>query len=357
MINILKVWFNKYFSDPEAVLLFVVLLIGFGLIFFLGSILGPLLASIIFAYLLDGIVQQLQRCKLPHLAAVIIVFVTFISLVFASVILLLPLLWKQLVMLFNDLPIMQAKGQALLDQFITNYPDIFSQEQIKTFSNDMLLEARNFGKIILTASWSSLTGIVIWMVYLILVPVLVFFFLKDKKKLLNWFARFLPTKRGVLNKVFKEVNGQIGNYIRGKIFEIFIVTVAIYLLLWYFHVQYAFLLSFLVGLSSLIPFIGGIVATIPLLIVAYLQFGWTWHFGNLMIAYTILLQLDANLLVPVLFSEAVNLHPVAIVIAILFFGSIWGFWGVFFAIPLATLVKAVINAWPKAMPNQYPSVV
>jgi putative permease len=51
--------------------------------------------------------------------------------------------------------------------------------------------------------------------------------------------------------------------------------------------------------------------------------------------------------VPLLFSEAVNLHPVAIILAVLFFGGIWGMWGVFFAIPLATLVKAVINAWPR----------
>ena len=56
---------------------------------------------------------------------------------------------------------------------------------------------------------------------------------------------------------------------------------------------------------------------------------------------------DGNVLVPILFSEAVNLHPVAIITAVLFFGGIWGFWGVFFAIPLATLVHAVINAWPR----------
>ena len=53
-----------------------------------------------------------------------------------------------------------------------------------------------------------------------------------------------------------------------------------------------------------------------------------------------------HVLVPLLFSEAVNLHPVAIVLAVLFFGGIWGLWGVFFAIPLATLIKAIINAWP-----------
>jgi putative permease len=70
-----------------------------------------------------------------------------------------------------------------------------------------------------------------------------------------------------------------------------------------------------------------------------------------MIAYAIIQALDGNLLVPLMFSEVVNLHPVAIILAILVFGGLWGFWGIFFAIPLATLVKAVINAWPrKALP-------
>jgi len=57
-------------------------------------------------------------------------------------------------------------------------------------------------------------------------------------------------------------------------------------------------------------------------------------------------MLDGNVLVPLLFSEAVDLHPVAIVIAVLFFGGLWGLWGVFFAIPLATLVNAILSAWP-----------
>jgi putative permease len=62
--------------------------------------------------------------------------------------------------------------------------------------------------------------------------------------------------------------------------------------------------------------------------------------------YLVIQVLDGNVLVPLLFSEAVNLHPVAIILAVLFFGGIWGIWGVFFAIPLATLIKAIINAWP-----------
>jgi putative permease len=81
-------------------------------------------------------------------------------------------------------------------------------------------------------------------------------------------------------------------------------------------------------------------------VIAWFQWGWSADFAWIIVAYGIIQALDGNLLVPLLFSEVVNLHPVAIIIAVLFFGGIWGFWGVFFAIPLATLVQAVMNAWP-----------
>ncbi|MDO6748829.1 AI-2E family transporter, partial [Gilvimarinus sp. 1_MG-2023] len=101
-----------------------------------------------------------------------------------------------------------------------------------------------------------------------------------------------------------------------------------------------------VGLSVLVPYIGAAVVTIPIALVGYMQWGWNNDFFYLMTVYGIIQALDGNVLVPLLFSEVVNLHPVAIIVAVLVFGGVWGFWGVFFAIPLATLLKAVIQSWP-----------
>jgi putative permease len=89
------------------------------------------------------------------------------------------------------------------------------------------------------------------------------------------------------------------------------------------------------------------VVTIPVALIAFFQWGWGSEFAYLMIVYGIIQALDGNVVVPLLFSEAVNLHPVAIIVAVLLFGGLWGLWGVFFAIPLATLVKAVLSAWPR----------
>jgi putative permease len=113
----------------------------------------------------------------------------------------------------------------------------------------------------------------------------------------------------------------------------------------FMELRYSLLLGLLVGFSVLIPYIGAAVVTIPVAVVGLFQFGLSSEFGYLMLVYFIIQALDGNLLVPILFSEAVSLHPLYIIIAVLVFGGMWGFWGVFFAIPLATLVKAVITAW------------
>ncbi len=347
VINIIRAWFNRYFSDPEAVLLFIVLILGFSLVIFMNEILAPVLASIVIAYLLDWVIARMQKLKVPRLPAVILVFAGFLGLLLMSFLVLLPLLWKQVITLFNDLPNMLTRGQQLTLELVDRFPQFITQEQVNTFSNELLTDVHTWAKTVLSISWSSIASIITGIVYLVLVPLLVFFFLKDRDQLIQWLLGFLPHKRGVLSQVSTEVNSQIGNYIRGKVVEILVVAVATYGVFWYFNLQYAVLLAALVGISVLIPYVGAIVITIPVLLVAYLQWGLGSQIGYFTLAYLIVQGLDANILVPLLFAEAVNLHPVAIVVATLFFGGIWGFWGVFFAIPLATLVKAVLNAWPK----------
>jgi putative permease len=189
-------------------------------------------------------------------------------------------------------------------------------------------------------------GIITILVYLVLMPLLVFFFLKDKQLIVNWFTRMLPSERPLAVQVWRDVDAQISNYVRGKFWEVLVVWVASFVAFRFFGLQYAMLLSVLVGLSVIIPYIGATVVTFPVLLVAWFQWGWGPDFGWLAVTYLVIQALDGNVLVPLLFSEVVSLHPVAIIVAILVFGGLWGFWGVFFAIPLATLVNAVLQAWP-----------
>jgi putative permease len=149
-----------------------------------------------------------------------------------------------------------------------------------------------------------------------------------------------------MSRIWKEMDGQLSNYIRGKVVEIFLVGGAAYILFVIMGINYALLLSVLVGMSVIVPYIGATAVTLPVMAVAYVQWGIGGEFYTILIGYLILQIVDGNVLVPVIFSEANDLHPVAIIAAVLVFGGIWGMAGVFFAIPLATFVKAIVNAWP-----------
>ena len=345
MIQLFKEWLNRYFSDPQVVILGFLLLLGFVFIFLLGNMLIPVFASIVIAYLLEGMVSILQRCRIPRIASVLVVFTLFIACILIMITGLLPVLSKQIGQLLHELPLMIARVQKELILLPERYPDLISAPQIKQILNLVGSELTNLGQRILSLSLASLRGLITILVYLILVPLLVFFFLKDKTKILHWITGFLPDNRGMAVEVWHEVNLQVGNYVRGKIWEIIIVWGVSYTTFTLLKLQFAMLFSLFVGLSVLIPYIGATFMFLPVTLIAYFQWGMGSEFLYTLLAYTIIQVLDGNLLVPLLLSEVVNLHPVAIIVALLLFGGLWGFWGLFFAIPLATLVHAVIKAW------------
>ena len=213
-------------------------------------------------------------------------------------------------------------------------------------------EISQLGQRALTLSLASLGNVMSLIIYLVLVPILVFFMLKDREVLVGFTLSLLPQKRALLTRIWREMDHQIANYIRGKFIEIMIVGTVAFFTFTFFGLPYTALLAVLVGFSVLVPFIGAAVATLPVAAVAGFYFGLSDQFVYVLIAYGVIQALDGNVLSPVLFSETNNIHPVSIIVAVLFFGGIWGFWGVFFAIPLATLLKALIYAWPRGIHQQ-----
>ncbi len=345
-------WFKRQFDNPQVVYLTLALVTVLLVVLYAGNMLAPVLASIVIAYLLEGIVKYVQKLRLPRIVAITIVFVAFILFILVLIFALLPLLFNQSKEMVQNIPAMLSQGQEALLRLPESYPELFSEKQVNEMIGGIRTELTEAGQKILTLSLSSVTGVISILIYFVLVPILVFFFLKDKRKIINWGQSFLPKEQQLAKQVWSDVDLKIGNYIRGKFWEILIVFTACILTFTYMGLQWALLLAVLVALSVIIPYIGAAVVTIPVALVAWFQWGWSTPFMYLMIAYLIIQALDGNLLVPLLFSEVVNIHPIAIIVAILLFGGLWGLWGVFFAIPLATLVQAIITAWPRDRAHQ-----
>ena len=357
MLHIFKNWMDRYFSDEEAVLLLALLAAGLVVILTMGVVLAPMIASVVIAFLMQGMVARLKHWGLPHWLSVTITFLVLIAIVATIVLVLVPVIWQQATRFFSEVPRMVRELQDLMLLLPERYPHLISEQQVEQMMSATSSEIGYLGQQIVSFSVSNLPVLVTVLVYFVLVPILVFFFLKDSAAIMAWFTRFLPNHRPLMSRIWQEMNQQIAKFVRGKVLEIGIVGLVSYGVFTFLGLNYSLLLAIAVGLSVLVPYIGAAVATIPVAMVGFVQWGWGSEFIYLLLTYGVIQALDGNVLVPLLFSEAVNLHPVAIILAVLVFGGFWGFWGVFFAIPLATLVKAILYAWPigvKEAHSQHP---
>lgn len=344
-MNVIGDWYRKTFSDPQVVLLLIVLIgVLVGTLLF-ASMLAPAIGALIIAFLLDGAVEWLKAKGASHIVSVTVVFILFSTLALITLVAIMPPLFDQIIQFVNLSPSMFAAVRDALLQMQASFPDMLSEQQVHDWFGSLGNEIANLGPKIIGLSMTGVTGALRTAVYAVLIPVMVFFFLKDKRLIISWLASFLPESRELVQQVWREVVQRSGDYARGKVYEIIIVGTISFVVYQIIGLKFATLLAVATGLSVIIPYIGAAVVTLPVGLIAYFQWGPNGEFAAALIAYLIIQALDGNLLAPLLFSEVVKLHPNAIIIAILIFGGIWGLWGVFFAIPLATVANAVIRAW------------
>ncbi len=344
----IRSWFRRHFRDPEIVALLALLLGGILLVVFFGRVLAPVIASVVIAYVLDAPMERLRRIGTPRLLALGIVFSGFMAFLLLALLAFLPLLLQQIEQVVRALPGMIGLVQDLLLELPERRPDLIDPVQVEELVARLRNEAVTAAQGVLAYTFAQLGNLVVVGVYLFVVPFMVFFLLKDKDGILTWLERFLPGRRALAARVWADIDRKLGAYVRGKIYEMAIVGVSAWLSFTWLGVDFALLLAVATGLSVLVPYVGVVAVAVPVTLVALFQFGWTSSFGAVVGVYTAIQLIDGNLLAPLLLSEVVDLHPVAVIVAIFVFGGIWGFWGVFFAIPLATVAAAVIEAWPGA---------
>lgn len=324
----------KYKEIFSLILFFLTIFIIIKSSFFL-----PIIISIIITYFLYNIQTLLTKIKISTYISFILTYSLFLTSFILILTIILPIIFKQLANLFDDLPIILQKIKILSYK----YPSIFSIEQTNILFSNITTYVQSIGKTLISASLISIAIIIKWTISIFIIPILVLFLLKDHKRILDWFDKIMPEKMRFWKNIWIEINKQIENYIRGKIIEIIIITITNYILFKIYKISYADLLSLMVGISVIIPYIGAIMVSIPVILISAVQLGVSQEFLYLTLIYTIIQLLDGNILVPLLFSEAVNLHPISIIIAVIVFGATLNIYGVFFAIPFAIVIKAIIN--------------
>jgi|TARA_B100001540_G_scaffold317737_1_gene352506 putative permease len=342
MLDFFNKFFDRFFSNEESVYFAILLITSFIFILLFGDVLLPVIISLVLAFLLNGLMGTLVSFNLSRRISLSLTLLVFFGF-YLSLFMALPSLGSEINNLLQNLPNIIASFQERLSS-MNNY---FSEEDIELIFSNLSSQISS----LLSSALGQLAGTVSLMfnaiLYAIMIPLMVFFFLKDKEELIPLASTVLPKENDFMKTVFTEMNGQLFNYVTGKFIEMLIVASISYILFASLGLPYAVLIAILVGLSVIIPIFGAILVTIPVVLVGLYEWGLTQNFYWLLGLYLAIQMLDGNVLVPLLFSNRNNLHPVVIIISVLFFGGIWGFWGLFFAIPLATFIKAIINSWPE----------
>ena len=370
MIKLFKGWYSRHFSEPGTIEFAFVLLAAFVVVYYFMWLVGPLVVALCIAYCLDWLVRLLiNKFKLKRMPASTITMVLFVGLSIGIMVFIVPKIVQQANQFYTSLQqiSLSAQGDRKDDfdtiistrtyEFIESLPDpipsMFSQEEIDQY----VLQARasilaNTTSFIRNQVMPSVVNAMTWLMYMIIVPIFTFLMLANKETLQKRFKDYiLPTNQDIIGQFWKRINEQLEHYIRGKILHVFIITIVNTMAFLLLGVNYAFLLGFGVGLSVIIPYVGAAIITIPVVLIPVFQFGFTSYLVWILVVYLIIQLLDGNVLTPFLFSKVMDLDAFSILSAVLIFGGLWGFWGVFFSIPLATFIGSMVKYWPREASN------
>ena len=256
-----------------------------------------------------------------------------------------PFTVSQLLCMLHSVPEIFVSLKSLENDLLVKYPQYVDISQINLFYSKIHAWFSDHGSSGFSILLKLIPSIFSVLLFLFLLPVLVFLFLKDSGKLSVWCCSLLPKDSGLIKSFFRNIDVQLGSYVKGKLVEIFIVFMTSWVMFWGLGLKYSFVLSLISGVSVFVPIVGVVIATVPLVFVAFWQWGLSDWFYLVLAVHVLILLLDSNILVPWLFANRLNLHPSAIILAVLFFGGVFGFWGMFFAIPLASVINLLINMW------------
>ena len=334
---------RNHILDPQVVILWGAALVVIAIILYWGAALAPFLTAVVVAYILEGMIRRLEEARMPRPVAVSIVYSLFIAVVVSLFVWLGPLLVEQLSALVAALPDMAGKLQRMIMDLHSRYaaelPPQFIQDVIPRITNEVESIARKLVTYLLV----RLPSLLSLLLYLFLVPFLVLFFLKDKRKILGWIGQFIPRRRDLLNTIVADIDRQLGRFFRGKLWEMIIISIASVAALLILDLRFAVLLGLISGVSVLVPYVGVMLATVPIVLVAFFQFGWDPGFWYVVGSFTVIQVIDGNFLMPILVGDMIEIHPTAIIFAMLVCAYSWGFVGVLLALPLAIAVKSILK--------------
>ena len=366
-------WFFKWFLDNKAVTFFLVtLLLGLNIFIlskisflflpvldFLSVIMLPVILSGLLFYLLNPLVDLMEKYKINRVLAISIIFVVIAILLIWGLAVAIPNLQHQVVTFARNVPSYLEDADKVINDLVTKrLPDDFRPQleqvlanfssQATSWASDISSRAVNW----LSALISATSQVI---VALIIMPFMLFYLLRDGKGLRDHITQFLPTKfREPVGKILTDVNQQLSNYVRGQITVAVIVAIMFIIFFKIIGLRYAVTLGISAGVLNLVPYLGSFLAMIPALVLGLIA-------GPVMLLKVIIVfiveqTIEGRFVSPLILGSQLNIHPITILFVLLTSGSMFGIWGVLLGIPIYASAKVVISAifeWYKSVSSLY----
>ena len=332
---------NNLLKNQQFMFLATVISAGFISLWVVGDLSTPILASIVLALLFRPMQVYFIKIGIPERLSVFITFLIVVILALVFFLIFIPLFINEATRYWNELPNLVVISEPLLDLLGQYNAPIESIEGAQSF----LSEIAGYASDAVSFTISRLQDTANLLLTIILVPIFLFFWLWDTDTLSSGFSKLVPKKRKFLIRVWNETNTNFQSYFKAKFVEVFVVAVSGSLMFWALGLNSPVLLGVSFGLSQLIPFFGPVFMTFPVLIVSLAQFGLDPYVIVILLFYGLLQNIDGNIFLPFLMSGVVKLPAVVVLLSVFLFGAIFGIWGVFFAVPIASFIKSLMDNW------------
>jgi len=304
----------------------------------------PLFAALIIGYLLDPLVDRLVKVGMPRFLSVALVMIGSVLLIGLITFAILPTVIEQLNQLANQVPGLIQQVTIWVAELQARLPEFISAENFQSFLDRLQIQLESLLGGLITFLLALAGGTIGGIVNAVIVIFLVFFLLKDRDAIWIYLLRLFPF---LWNKtvvaVLADIDRQMGKFIKGKFIVVFLLFILSTIVFWIIGLDFFLLLGIMTGLSTFIPYIGATVVGVPVVAAALIQWG---TFGKALLvfgAYMLVQIVDGNYMTPVIIGRETNIHPIGIIFTIVICGSLWGFWGVVFAVPVAVIVKSVLD--------------
>ncbi|MGJ9457057.1 AI-2E family transporter [Oceanobacillus sp. CF4.6] len=307
---------------------------------FLGKLLIPFVLSALIAYLLHPLVDQLDRMNIHRGLAILLIYLIFFGgtgyLFYRGY----PLVVHQLGDLNENLPEIIAMYENLIYQ-IYNYTS-FLPETVHDKIDEVILSLETSLDQLISKLVAGFAKIIDMIIIITVIPVLVFYFLKDYAKIKTFFITFIPKKfRNDASNLLFEIDKGLGGYIRGQLIISLFVGLTSLIMFKLLNIKYALLLAIVMGVTNIIPYFGPIIGAIPAVTISYTTAGNKVFL--VILALFVIQIIEGNLLSPYIMGKSVKIHPVAIIFVLLLGGQLFGVWGMILAVPVLTITKVIIG--------------